>query len=402
MENSTLNDGKNYYLEYTIGYLPITAPHVPLTIFWLDTTATHTYDCQIEHQIPGLNPGEKNVITALADIPQDWGINFMVPHQHVGGASLSVDHYRNGTLVKNLCDSHPTYGSDGSTPGNESGYVVGIPTCTWDTLYNVSEGDQLKLTSTYEDIHLPGGHNWHSGVMSLVYMAAYAGGKSPREVCLDKMHDICGSPPYPTYDSCIDCVMKNGEELAGNGCTEDMVVSECNKNGGGGNVPSPDNIDDMSLSVAVENGVTTLQFTGPAEAWFSVAFCADCEIMDGATAYVYTSSGGSDPKMVIQERILGNHYAGNLTNADFPVESMTTTEDDKTVAVVLNTTALHSGSKNCWLFAHGSGVSGHLLQYHGSARGTTCGLWPTEGGRVKFTKEVVADKWPRKWPPLRK
>ena len=51
MENSTLEDTKNYYLQYTVGYEPVTEEHQHLTIFTLDATATETYDCMIQYQV---------------------------------------------------------------------------------------------------------------------------------------------------------------------------------------------------------------------------------------------------------------------------------------------------------------------------------------------------------------
>ena len=50
MHNSTLNDAKNYYLKYTIGYAPVTPDVVPLNVITLDVTASQTSDCHIEYQ----------------------------------------------------------------------------------------------------------------------------------------------------------------------------------------------------------------------------------------------------------------------------------------------------------------------------------------------------------------
>ncbi len=50
MENSTLQDTRNYYLKYTIGYVPVTPDVVPLNVISLDVTASQTFDCHIEYQ----------------------------------------------------------------------------------------------------------------------------------------------------------------------------------------------------------------------------------------------------------------------------------------------------------------------------------------------------------------
>ena len=63
MGNSTLDDAKDYYLQYTVGYEPVgsgdetaelawlkgSGGHQALTVFSLDVTSTHTNDCQIQY-----------------------------------------------------------------------------------------------------------------------------------------------------------------------------------------------------------------------------------------------------------------------------------------------------------------------------------------------------------------
>lgn len=68
MADSPYNDTKTYYLQYTIGYAPVSNATQPLTVFSMDATATHTTDCQTEYQVPGLAPGEVNVLSAMVNI----------------------------------------------------------------------------------------------------------------------------------------------------------------------------------------------------------------------------------------------------------------------------------------------------------------------------------------------
>lgn len=55
------------------------------------------------------------------ELVQAWG------HQHVG--ALGMELYRDAT-GELLCKTTPVYGS-GSAPGNEAGFLVGIPPCVW-------------------------------------------------------------------------------------------------------------------------------------------------------------------------------------------------------------------------------------------------------------------------------
>jgi hypothetical protein len=163
MANSTINDPKNYYLEYKIGYVDITKDVVPLTIFSLDVTATHTIDCQLEYQVPAVPEGQAHVKTSKSVIPGNWSVVFLEPHLHIGGVNFSVAHYRNGQSLGTICKAYPTYGTGGDTPGNESGYLVGLDTCNYDPPYELLAGDALELTSVYDSRTLAGGHAWHEG-----------------------------------------------------------------------------------------------------------------------------------------------------------------------------------------------------------------------------------------------
>jgi len=183
MENSTLQDFKDYYLEYTIGYVNVTKDVIPLTVFSLDVTAQQTTDCRTEYQVPAQQPGQFHVLETFADIPNNWSITYFEGHLHIGGVNLTATLVRNGRELGPICTAHPIYGT-GSGPGNESGYIVGIPPCHFDPPVEVLAGDRIKITSVYDSRTIAGGHPWHEGVMGLIFVAAVAH-LTPEQQCIE-------------------------------------------------------------------------------------------------------------------------------------------------------------------------------------------------------------------------
>ena len=163
MSNSTLNDPKTYYLQYTIGYVNVTKDVVPLTIFSFDVTSTHTDDCSTEFQVPALSAGQEMKLQSFSDLSSDLSIVFVEGHVHIGGKSLVVEHYRGNTSLGIICKVIPMYGSGGNVPGNETGYVTGLPPCIFSVPYKVLHGDRLSITVVYDSRTIPGGHPWHEG-----------------------------------------------------------------------------------------------------------------------------------------------------------------------------------------------------------------------------------------------
>eukprot|EP00992_Anisonema_acinus_P000469 TRINITY_DN10165_c0_g1_i1.p1 TRINITY_DN10165_c0_g1~~TRINITY_DN10165_c0_g1_i1.p1 ORF type:complete len:580 (+),score=142.78 TRINITY_DN10165_c0_g1_i1:48-1742(+) len=372
MENSTLEDTKTYYLAYTIGYEPIVeGVTIPLTVFTMDATATETYNCHIEYQIPALGPDETNVLQNSASVLSNLSLVSLHPHQHIGGLNYTVDHMRDGKLLGTICYVVPKYGTGRPDEvGNELGYLVGEPACRFDPPYNVSAGDEIRLTSIYGARTLPGGHPWHEGVMALLFMYGVSSA-SPEENCVKEMDWLCGKPPYHDLTSCPKCVKENYDDLIGHGCSLALLERQCRKTTGGGNIPVPDTVTGMMLNVQTRpHGDATVTMAGPVGAWFAVGFNPSAALMVNATAWVYSSSGNDAPRL--QMRTLGDHYAGVVLQDPYPVESITT--KDSTVAIVFNVTGVKTGSQNCILFAQGDTITGMELAYHGSARGTTCGL----------------------------
>eukprot|EP01006_Ploeotia_vitrea_P000911 TRINITY_DN103883_c0_g1_i1.p1 TRINITY_DN103883_c0_g1~~TRINITY_DN103883_c0_g1_i1.p1 ORF type:complete len:579 (+),score=45.90 TRINITY_DN103883_c0_g1_i1:42-1778(+) len=373
MHNSTHNDAKNYYLEYTIGYTEVTPKHIPLTIYSMDATASDTYDCHVDYNIPGpLGEGETNTLVGVSDVPANMSVVYLEMHQHIGAVNFTVDHIRNGHEVR-MCNTTPIYGSGGhAVPGNETGYLVKIPYCTWeaDKPFVLREGDKIRMTSVYSGQTLPGGHPWHAGVMGLIYMHAHTT-KPTQTVCIDHFEKLCGRPPYKDENKCKECASRNWMSLKSK-CTIAMVEEQCQITGGTGDIPAPADVPSMSLNVSPypPTAGQTVEFTvtGPSNTWFAVGFNAEKPLMEDGLGMVYQRLDGAT-SATLEERVLGNHNAGKVINANYPHEVQTSA----TTTVVKFKHVWTGGKANCWLFAHGEVFEGMQLQYHGATRGYSCG-----------------------------
>eukprot|EP00005_Dracoamoeba_jomungandri_P000086 CAMPEP_0174251646 /NCGR_PEP_ID=MMETSP0439-20130205/1393_1 /TAXON_ID=0 /ORGANISM="Stereomyxa ramosa, Strain Chinc5" /LENGTH=567 /DNA_ID=CAMNT_0015332007 /DNA_START=11 /DNA_END=1714 /DNA_ORIENTATION=- len=371
MENSTIEDSKEYFLQYTIGYVPITDDIIPLTVYSMDATATVTYDCQIEHQIPALKPNEVSVLESFSTAPVDWGIVFFEVHQHIGGLNYTAEHYRDGKNLGTICSVSPTYGSGGLyNPGNETGYVVGIPTCIFPKPYEVKAGDQLKFTSVYGPRTIAGGHPWHEGVMSLVFIAATAT-QTDEQRCMAAFHSACGEPPYASGADCLSCAKQYRHILENSKCTVDLIEHECSKNTEDGNVPVPDSLNGaLTLHIKKKGDSLTMNFTGPTGSWFGVGINPVEGKMNSSDAWVYVKN--EDSELVLQHRKLGDHFQGTLIDADYPHEISTV---DGVVNLFFNV-SVPLPDTTCFIFAHGTDMT---LAYHGTTRGPICNVFtPTK------------------------
>lgn len=379
MGNSTLHDAKDYYLQYTVGYEPVTEQHQELTVFSLDVTSTHTSDCQIQYNVPALKDGEIHTLQTNVTVAANWSVVFMELHQHIGGVNMTVEHFRSQQPVGPspvVCSAAPMY--------DRLGYLVDIPTCRWEHGYSVRAGDTLRLTSHYSNRGLVSGSSpWHGGVMGLVYLAAVAS-ETPKQQCLEKLHYDCGPPPYTTKQACLGCAEHVHADLAAHHCSEQIVAAECAKTHGGGNVVVPDTLDRMTFSFVQKTRVGVFTVTSPEGNWFGVGYNADLPEMNGTGAFVYSTGTGGKGKPALSYWILGPHTPGALKYDDMPVTSVTTTGGLTTVVWETSTADLglalagDSGSPSpaltaqpasCWLFAQGTGMA---FAYHGSTRGATC------------------------------
>jgi len=357
MENSTLNDPKEYFLKYTIGYEPITDEIIPLHIFYFDVTATNTYDCQIQYDVPGLKEGEIHTKSSIAIVPTNLNVKYVELHQHIGALNMTVDHFRNGEYLNTLCAQAPVYVNN---------YLTDIPTCIYPESYPVLAGDSLHITSLYTSRGISGGHPWHSGVMGLVYVAAVAD-PLPKQVCLNRLHILCGEPPYPTAESCNQCALKHQSDLASSNCTKPMVVKECNKTDQGGNIPPPDQVHNMSLKFIQLPDKLLVEVTSPSGSWFAFAVNSN-NTMQGANAYVYCNDDSGKPSL--QHRILGNQEPGRIVNKNMPY-NVTTIDNETKLSAFFYEFDIAEKLEQCYLFAQGS--SGSMdFNYHGSTRGSTC------------------------------
>jgi len=367
MENSTIMDAENFYLEYTIGYVPVTPDIVPLSIFSLDATATTTTDCQVNYDIPGLAPGQIHVQQSDNVIPDDWNVTYVEVHQHIGGEGMNIEHYRQGAYIGQLCNSTPQY----LPKGDGEGHLVDIPPCHFYPQYQLKKGDVLRLMSNYSARTLPGGNPWHAGVMGLIYIAATAN-PDAKTTCLNAMHYYCGAPIYPSSSNCIQCISNPfiAAKLKEQGCISDWLQQECAKNNDGGNIPPPDEVHNMSLKVtsAGPAGSAKFNFNCPTGAWCAIAANVDGQpLMENATAFVYSKTGSS---YTFQERTLGNHNSGVVTNPAYPA---TITTKDGIVNFQFEASAkIEPGTKRvCFLFAQGTAGT-DTFGYHGSTRGFMC------------------------------
>jgi len=222
MQNTT-DDPKKYYLNYTIGYVNIVDNNnnnntiIPLINYSFDVLATKNYDCYIEYDV-SINDVDNGttdyIVQNSSTIPQDMNVIFIESHQHVGGINYTVEHYRNGERIGTLCEALPKYGN-GTTVGNENGYVVSIPPCTFNPPYQLLRDDVITITSIYNGTHIPGGAYYHEGVMGLLMLWAERTGPSH---CETVFKNKCGNPLPSDTNLCYACAQKHAVALELAGC----------------------------------------------------------------------------------------------------------------------------------------------------------------------------------------
>lgn len=389
MENSTLNDTKNYYLRYTIGYSEITPDILPLSVFALDATATHTIDCETEYDIPGLSPGQINVLQTFAVIPDAMSIVYINLHLHIGGVNFTMEHFRGGVSQGVFCVVVPEYG-DGSGPKSPQGYLIRMAPCIFQpgATRDLLAGDQLQLTAIYSGLTIPGGHNYHEGVMSLAFI--YASADIPlSQQCITRIYDVCGVPPY-VQNYCYVCVQYYNATYFSGLCSTAVIESQCSQSSSGWSWPVPAATPNITLSLLFGDGpLMFVNITGPSEYWFAMAVTINSTVMNGAMAYISTVD--DNHFHVLEQRSLGNHELGPIIAPIFPADISTLPSGKIQILFnmsfnpYLNPTPsgprfisqeLLNDTANvpyfCILVAEGSETSGMTPAYHGSQRGWVC------------------------------
>ncbi|EFJ15748.1 hypothetical protein SELMODRAFT_422686 [Selaginella moellendorffii] len=162
---------KTLYMQYTIEWVEWDECVRPVRAYIFDITDSRKRDpvdpqvgCQAEYDVPACDPSSNSdCIYQLENhlvIPKGGSIIYGVGHQHAAGMGISM----HGEDGRHLCSSTPLYGN-GSSPGNEDGYVVGMSTCIPKpgTLM-VASGEKLHFSSSYSSAQE------HTGVMGIFYL----------------------------------------------------------------------------------------------------------------------------------------------------------------------------------------------------------------------------------------
>lgn len=122
-------------------------------------TSVQPFDMPLTGHV--FNSSEKVNPNELLDLVHAWG------HQHVGALGMELYSEQTGQL---LCRTRPRYGG-GSGPGDEAGFLVGIPPCVWGPPPlapppRLRRGDLLRTVARYSS------ERALYGVMSLWLMMA--------------------------------------------------------------------------------------------------------------------------------------------------------------------------------------------------------------------------------------
>jgi len=287
-------------------------------------------------------------------------------HQHIGGEGMNIEHYRQGKYIGQLCNSTPQY----LGKGEGEGHLVDIPPCHFYPQYQLQKGDVLRIFSNYSARTLPEGNPWHAGVMGLIYVAATAR-PDAKTTCLNALHYLCGPPIYPSGAQCLECAAypQFATKLKDAGCTVNWVAAECAKNNDRGNIPSPDEVHNMSLHVvAAGGGIFHFDFNCPTGAWCAIGANLNGDpLMENSTAFVYSKTGSS---YTFQSRTLGNHNSGVVVNPAYPA-SITVAGSNVNFKFDTTGTIEPTTKRVCFLFAQGTAGT-DTFGYHGSTRGFMC------------------------------
>lgn len=168
---------RTLFMEYYVSWVDMSDDVVPVTIYILDvtdgkTSANAKDSCKVEYTVPKCAEGETNCVHKhenLNFLPNGGDVVYAVGHQHTGGLGSSL-YNEDGTEI---CTSLPEYGN-GTDPGNEVGYIVGMSTCyPKPGTVSVKAHEKLRMTSWYSN------EDRHTGVMGLFYLLVDESAQQP-------------------------------------------------------------------------------------------------------------------------------------------------------------------------------------------------------------------------------
>ncbi|KAG5572510.1 hypothetical protein H5410_062276 [Solanum commersonii] len=179
---------RNLYLKYTVKYIDWVASIVPVKIYILDITDTWKkpeksiatvarHHCQIEYLVESCaasvaNVGCTHTKKISITFPSGGDIIYGTAHQHTGRTGMAL-HREDGRVI---CSSLPIYG-EGKEPGNDAGYIVGMPSCyPIPGSIKISEGETVTLLSNYSNAQR------HTGVMGLFYLLVAEPSSKPNSI----------------------------------------------------------------------------------------------------------------------------------------------------------------------------------------------------------------------------
>jgi len=150
---------KNYYLKYTIYYDDSDPKFLPVNVLVFDSSY-----CQVEYNVPPCtNPQDGCVVSRSQRVKLAWDVDiiYTVGHIHPGSINITLSA---SSMSTPICVSFPRYGN-GTTAGNENGYVVALNPCVFETPLHLKKGTIVTATGYYNS------STWHDAVMSLFYVA---------------------------------------------------------------------------------------------------------------------------------------------------------------------------------------------------------------------------------------
>ncbi|CAH9110515.1 unnamed protein product [Cuscuta epithymum] len=165
---------RRLYLQYTVTYLHWDSSFLPVKIYifdvtdsWKNTTpASNGHHCKIEYNVDSCSAAVANdelcvhTQSARSSLPNGGDVIYGVAHQHTGGVGSTLY----GEDGRTICSSVPIYGN-GTEPGNESGFIVGMTTCyPQPGSVKIAKGERLTIVSNYSSSQS------HTGVMGLFYI----------------------------------------------------------------------------------------------------------------------------------------------------------------------------------------------------------------------------------------
>lgn len=231
------------FVKFTFQYDDATAADRMLEpVACCDATSTVAGDTNIEYDVPLCPAGTDPRIctqTVVTTQPFDYYYNdavdgealvdlaFAAPHLHVTALSLTL---QDAITSETLCHVERGSGSsggvlygNGTEPGNENGYLVGLLPCTW----NGSNAPRLKRSHPLRTTAVYNASTYQTGVMSLWLMNGAQ--VSDRPACSTALQASgCLAAPN-TPSTCLACaqINKTAAALVAAGCGDvDICFSD--------------------------------------------------------------------------------------------------------------------------------------------------------------------------------